>query len=54
MVWYAQCNNGGSGGNIILRKSVGDDEGGGVPKQGECVKNSIDSCTHAQKKNSLV
>ena len=27
------CNSGGSGGSIILRNSVGDDGGGGVPKQ---------------------
>jgi len=31
------CNNGGSGVNIMLRNSVGDD-GGGVPKQRVCVQ----------------
>jgi len=35
-----------------LRNSVSDD--GEVPKQRECAKNSIDSCTKAQTQNNIL
>jgi len=49
------CNNGGSGGNILLRNSVGDDGvGWGAETAGGCAKNSIDSCRKAQKQNNIL
>jgi len=44
------CNEGWSGGNTVLRNSVGDEGGveGRVPKQsGVFPSNRIDSCTKA-------
>ena len=40
-MYVIHCNNGGSGGNIILRNSVGDDGGGRGAKQRVCVQRIV-------------
>ena len=48
-------NNGGAGGNVILRNSAGGDGvGWGTYTKGGCVKNSIDSCTKTQTQNNIL
>jgi len=49
------CNNGGSGGNVILRNSAGGDGvGWGTYTKGGCAKDSIDSCTKTQTQNNIL
>jgi len=49
------CNDGVSGGNIVLRNSVCDEVGKwGAQTKVVFVKNIIDSCTYASKQNIIL
>jgi len=47
------CNNGGSGGDIILRNRVGDDGGGGVPKHRVGVQRIVLIRAHKHRNNTI-
>jgi len=47
------CDNGGSGENVTLRNSVGDDGGGGVPKQRVGVQRRVLIRAHTPKNKTI-